>query len=136
MPRKPRSPAEPFPKRPRIEAEVDDELAFSSDMTMQMLVAQGMSHADARAEAVRRFGDIAVVAAECQRFGRQRDRSRSRAEYVSELKQDIVFAFRQLRRTPGFAVTAILTLALGIGATAAVFGVLYAVVLSPLPLAR
>src|ERR1051326_304930 len=136
MPRKPRSPAEPFPKRPRIEAEVDDELAFHVDMTMQMLVAKGMSTANARAEAVRRFGDIAVVAAECQRFGRQRDRSRSRAEYMSELEQDIAFAIRTLRRAPGFAITAIVTLALGIGATAAVFSALYAVVLSPLPFAN
>ena len=41
--------------------------------------------ADARAEAVRRFGDMAVVSAECRRFGRQRDRNRSRAEYLEEL---------------------------------------------------
>jgi predicted permease len=136
MPRAPRSLAWSFLKRPRIEDEVDDEFAFHVDMTMQMLVAQGASPADARAEAVRRFGDIAVVAAECRRFGRQRDRSRSRAEYMSELKQDIAFAFRQLRRTPGFAITAIVTLALGIGATAAVFSALYAVVLSPLPFAN
>jgi len=136
MPRDTRSSTWSLLKRPRIEEEVDAEFAFHVDMTMQMLVAQGMSAGDARAEAVRRFGDIAVVAAECLRFGRQRDRSRSRAEYMSELKQDIAFALRQLGRTPGFAITAIVTLALGIGATAAVFSALYAVVLSPLPFAN
>ena len=68
MPRATRSSTWSFLKRPRIEEEVDAEFAFHVDMTMQMLVAHGMPPADARAEAVRRFGDIAVVAAECQRF--------------------------------------------------------------------
>lgn len=124
-----------FLKRPRVEDEVDAELAFHVEMTRQMLVANGMSQDAARAEAVRRFGDFAVVAAECQRFGRQRDRTRSRTEYMSELLQDIVFALRQLKRAPGFAATAIATLALGIGATAAVFSALYAVVLDAFPFA-
>ena len=124
-----------FFKRPRVEQEVDMEIAFHVDMTIQMLVGGGMSAAEARAEAVRRFGDMAVVAAECRRFGKQRDRSRSRAEYLGELKQDAVFAWRQLGRARGFAATAIITLALGIGATAAVFSALYAVVLQPLPFA-
>ena len=52
---------------------------------------------------------------------------------MEELKQDCIFALRQLRRARGFAATAMLTLALGIGATAAVFSALYAVVLAPLP---
>ena len=124
-----------FLRRPRLEEEVDLELAFHVDMVIQMLIDGGASPNDARAEAVRRFGDMAVVAAECRRYGRQRDRNRSRAEYVGELRQDVAFAVRQLGRARGFAATATLTLALGIGATAAVFSVLYAVVLQPLPFA-
>jgi putative ABC transport system permease protein len=117
----------------RVEQEVDAELAFHVDMTMQMLAAQGMTAEAARAEAVRRFGDMAVVSAECRRFGRERDRSRSRAEYLTELRQDLGFAIRQLARARGFAATAAGTLALGIGATVAVFSALYAVALQPLP---
>jgi predicted permease len=124
-----------FLRHPRVDEEVETELAFHVDMTIQALVAAGLSAADARAEAVRRFGDLAVVSAECRRFGRQRDRIRSRSEYVAELTQDVSFAARQLGRARGFAATAIITLALGIGATAAVFSALYAVVLQPLPFA-
>ena len=82
---------------------------------------------------MRRFGDLAVVEAECRRFGRERDRNRSRAEYLHELRQDFGFATRQLGRARGFAATATTTLALGIGATVAVFSALYAVALRPLP---
>jgi predicted permease len=131
----PRGSARSFIKRPRVEEEVDTELAFHVDMVIQTLIADGMAPNDARAEAVRRFGDIAVVAAECRRYGRQRDRNRSRAEYLAELRQDVAFTLRHLRRARGFAATATITLALGIGATAAVFSVLYAVVLQPLPFA-
>lgn len=123
-------------RRPGLTEEVDAEFAFHVDMVMQELVAQGMTPTDARAEAVRRFGDMAVVAAECRRFGHQRDQLRSRAEYFGELKQDVTFALRHLRRARGFAATAMLTLALGIGATAAVFSALYAVVLRPFPFAH
>src|SRR3954470_17525352 len=135
MTRAPRRSPWSFLKRPRLEEEVDTELAFHVDMVIQMLIADGMAPNDARAEAVRRFGDIAVVGAECRHYGRQRDRNRSRAEYLGELKQDFAFALRQLRRARGFTATATLTLALGIGATAAVFSVLYAVVLHPIPFA-
>ena len=117
----------------RVEDEVGAEFAFHVDMVIQTLVADGMTPEAARAEAVRRFGDMVVVSAECQRFGRQRDRTRSRAEYLEELRQDVAFALRQLGRARGFAATATATLALGIGATVAVFSALYAVALRPLP---
>ena len=117
----------------RVEDEVDAEFAFHVDMVIQTLVAEGATPEAARAEAVRRFGDMAVVSAECRRFGRQRDRHRSRAEYLEELRQDVAFALRQLGRARGFAATATTTLALGIGATVAVFSALYAVALQPLP---
>ena len=58
----------------------------------------------------------------------------ARTQYLGELRQDLVFTLRQLLRTPAFTLVAILTLAIGIGATTAIFSAVYAVVLRPLPL--
>jgi putative ABC transport system permease protein len=119
--------------RTPIDQEVDAELAFHLEMTIRELMEQGMTRPRAQAEAERRFGDVHSVNAECRRYGNERDRRARRAEYWGELRQDVVFTIRQLTKARGFATVAILTLALGIGATAAVFSVLDAVVLRPLP---
>ena len=119
--------------RPRVEEEVDAELAFHVDMRTRELVARGMDPRAARDEAVKRFGDIRRVNAACRDIGRQRDRDMRRTEFMSELRQDVTFACRQLIKSPGFAAVGILTLALGIGATTAIFSAVHAVVLRPLP---
>jgi putative ABC transport system permease protein len=116
-----------------VDREVAAELDFHLQMTMSDLMNQGMSERDARAEAASRFGDRASVDAACRQLAHERDRHRSRVEYLSELRQDAVFALRQLARSRTFAIVAICTLALGIGATACVFSLLDAVVLRPLP---
>ena len=123
-----------WPWKPRLEDEVDEELAFHIEMRTRELVERGMAAAAARQEAERRFGNLTRVRKTCRDFGKGRDRHMRRATYVSELRQDLAFAARQMTKNPGFAAVAILTLALGIGATTAIFSAVYAVVLQPLPL--
>ena len=120
--------------RPDVDDEVDEELAFHVEMRTRELVARGMSAGAARREAERRLGDRARIRATLHRLGTGRNRYMRRTQYLSELRQDIVFTIRQLLKNPGFAAIAVLTLALGIGGTTAIFSAVYAVVLRPIPL--
>ena len=114
--------------------EVDEELAFHLEMRTRELVARGMDPAAARREAERRVGDLPGVRATLRDLGEERNAQMRRTEYFGELRQDLAFTARQLVKNPGFAAVAVLTLALGIGATTAIFSAVYAVVLQPLPL--
>ncbi len=133
--RGPRELGSPF-WRASVGDEVDAELAFHVEMRTRELVANGMESAAARAAAIARFGNLPHVNAECRHIGNTRERGMRRTEYIAELAHDARFAIRQLVRTPLFTAVAIATLALGVGATTAIFSAVNAVVLRPFPFLR
>jgi predicted permease len=119
--------------RPRPGQEVDEEIAFHLEARARDLESDGMAPADARERAQARFGDVHGVRRACRRLGEKRERHMRLRETFEEMVHDIRHAGRQMRRGPGFAIMAAGTLALGIGASTALFAALHAVVLRPLP---
>jgi predicted permease len=117
----------------RIEQELDDELAFHVAMREEKLRALGRSPERARAEALSRFGDSGRVRDECLIIDRQYAREVRLMEWLHSTLSDVRYALRTLRRAPAFTVVAAITLALGVGASTAMFSLVNGILLRPLP---
>ena len=114
-----------FRRRKRFESEMDSELRFHIDAYVEDLVRRGVSQSEAERCARVEFGAIEATKDECrQAWGWQR---------LDELRADLRLTLRNVRQNPGFAAIAILSLALGIGANTAIFGLVDAVMLRMLP---
>ncbi|HET7459135.1 MAG TPA: ABC transporter permease [Gemmatimonadaceae bacterium] len=119
--------------KPSVDDEVRTELGHHLEMLERDLIAAGADPNAARAAARAKFGDPARLGAECRDIGARRDRERRRTRWLAELRQDAHYALRQLRTSPRFAVVAILTLAVGLGASTTIFGIADVMLLRPLP---
>jgi putative ABC transport system permease protein len=116
-------------RRARLDREQNEELRFHLDMQTEKLMKQGMSREAAARQARIALGATPVAISEDTHDVRG-------TSGMDDIGRDVVFGLRQLRRSPGFSVAAVLTLALGIGATTAIFSVLNGVLLRPSPFAH
>ena len=117
----------------RVGEDVDDELAFHVEMRVRDYIARGMSEREARDTARRRFGNHIHIRDNCVTIGHRRQRRMQRAQTLDALVQDLRYGLRVLGRQKGWTAVALLTMALGIGASTAVFSAVNSLVLNPLP---
>jgi putative ABC transport system permease protein len=113
-------------RRRDLDARLDDEIRFHVEQQIAKNLRDGMPQDEARRQALIRFGGVEQV--------RERTRDEFRAAHVEHLVRDVRYGLRSLRRHAGFSAMAVLSLAIGIGANAAIFGIVNAVLFAESPL--
>ncbi|MBV9305826.1 MAG: ABC transporter permease [Acidobacteriaceae bacterium] len=114
-----------FRRQERLGAEIESELLFHVTETAEQLEAEGMPRAEALRQARLRFGNVTLQ--------KERTRDQYLFTWLETFVQDLRYAFRLLRRSPGFSIVAVLSLAIGIGAVSAIFSLSDLLLLRPLP---
>jgi predicted permease len=112
-------------RRRQLDADFDDELRAHIDLAIADNLRKGLPDDDARTQALRAFGGLTQT--------REAYRIQRGIPFLAQCARDFRYAFRQLRKAPVFALTAIFTLALAIGTNTAIFSVMHAVLLRMLP---
>jgi putative ABC transport system permease protein len=110
-----------------------EEARFHLDMKIDELMSEGMAREEAERQALRQFGDFRRIEESATREEARRQRGVRMMDRLDSLRQDLSYGFRTLSRSPGLTLLTVLILAVGIGANTAIFSVLKAVFIQPLP---
>jgi putative ABC transport system permease protein len=123
----------PFSRR-RMQADINAELAFHLETRVEEIMAErGVSREEAAAEAAFRFGDVASYRSQLRTIDRATHHRERFTELLEMIRRETRQSLRSLRRSPSFSMIALLTLALGLAASTAIFTILDGIVLRPLP---